>query len=223
MLCYTFLKSSCVVLEMSEWYWKMLKEEERIEEGRKELEREIAKTRREGWFFVKSKIIEIKERENYYCAKGAELETPYIQVARILPRTLGGKDALNYLADALCFASPKIGKWYHEGMGRLSLAMECGKKSQPPIVSCSAANFLKLYPQFVAAPSAPYKGRIWVLKFKAENERARQAFETAYWRLTGQLPAYFLEHNHNPFEGLISSYQDSELVVAFHAANKKAA
>lgn len=206
---------------MSQWYWDWLEEQERTDRFEKELEKEIRQTRKEGWFLIKSKIVKAEEGVNYYCAEGVEFETPYIQLARILPRTLGAKDALDYLANALCLADPKIGRWYHEGMGRISLAMECAKKSQPPMVTCSAKRFPKLFPQFVAAPSAPYEGRIFTLRLKAENKLASQAFEEAYWRLTCQLPAYFLERSHNPFEGLMASYQNGELVVAFHAVRNK--
>jgi hypothetical protein len=141
---------------------------------------------------------------------------------RIEACSLGGADALTYLAEALCKTGPEIGKFARgaDRVWRLSLAMECPERNHPPLVICNAVKFPKLYPQFVKAPSAPYDGKICTLTLKAEDDKIGRVFYNAYERLTGKDPKPFCSPTfHSPFEGLMSSYENNELVVAFHAAD----
>jgi len=209
---------------MSEWAWKWHKECEEEERMQKQFAEDLEKSRQAGWFLIKSKVIQRKEqnKKKYFCCHEAKITTPYVQVMRIEACSLGGADALTYLAEALCETGPEIGKFARgaDSAWRLSLAMGCAKKDQFPLVLCSAAEFTKLYAQFIKAPSAPYDGMICVLTLKAEDDKIGKVFYNAYKRLTGKDPKPFcLPTFHGPFEGLMSSYENNELVVAFHAVN----
>ena len=190
------------------------------------IDEQVEETRKKGWFVIKSKIIKLEDRNNYFCTAKAEFKTPYVQVMRIEPVSLGGADALTYLGEALCETGPEIGKYANNGPGQgilesiwqMNLSMECADRSHPPLVMCTAAEFPKLYPQFMAAPSAPYEGDIYVLTLKAESGAASKAFQYACERITGQDPKPLVEFTfHGPFEGLMSSYAYNELTIAFHA------
>ncbi|GEM_PF-1974995 len=209
---------------MSEWAWKCREDDEEEERMQKQFAKDLEKSRQTGWFLVKSKVIQSKEqnKKKYFCCHEVKIKTPFIQVMSIEAGSLGGADALTYLAEALCETGPEIGKFARgaDSVWRLSLAMECAERNHPPLVICNAAEFPKFYPQFIKAPSAPYNGKIYVLTLKAEDGKIGRVFYNAYERLTGKDPKPFCSPTfHGPFEGLMSSYESNELVVAFHAVD----